>query len=80
MEPQSAADLIRDGNTRRLPPPFWSTSNAVSADILALFDERLRWRCDAAAYRDIWRRTPLRRERTEVLNGLLDGQNLETRR
>lgn len=36
MEPQSAADLIAT-STRRLSPPFWSTSNAVRPPIF--------WRC-----------------------------------
>ena len=67
MEPQSAADLIRDEHLKR----------AQAADILALFDERLRHdvMLRIATFGGV--QPAALAELTEVLNGLLDGQNLK---
>ena len=71
MEPQSAADLIRDEHPQIIATILVHLKRAQAADILALFDERLR--------HDVMLRiaTFALAELTEVLNGLLDGQNLK---
>ena len=77
MEPQMAADLIRDEHPQIIATILVHLKRAQAADILALFDERLR--------NDVMLRiatfggvqpTALA-ELTEVLNNLLDGQNLK---
>jgi len=77
MEPQSAADLIRDEHPQIIATILVHLKRNQAADILALFDERSR--------NDIMLRiatfggvqpTALA-ELTEVLNNLLDGQNLK---
>lgn len=42
MEPQSAADLIRDEHPQIIATILVHLKRAQAADILALFDERLR--------------------------------------
>ncbi|HGV0922333.1 TPA: flagellar motor switch protein FliG [Escherichia coli] len=74
MEPQSAADLIRDEHPQIIATILVHLKRAQAADILALFDERLR--------HDVMLRIATfggvqLAELTEVLNGLLDGQNLK---
>ena len=66
MEPQSAADLIRDEHPQ-----------IIATDILALFDERLRHdvMLRIATFGGV--QPAALAELTEVLNGLLDGQNLK---
>ncbi|HGP0980292.1 TPA: flagellar motor switch protein FliG [Klebsiella aerogenes] len=77
MEPQSAADLIRDEHPQIIATILVHLKRGQAADILAQFDERLR--------NDVMLRiatfggvqpTALA-ELTEVLNNLLDGQNLK---
>nr|AAA75241.1 flagellar switch protein [Escherichia coli] len=76
MEPQSAADLIRDEHPQIIATILVHLKRAQAADILALFDERLRH--DVMFVSHLWRRAPSAlAELTEVLNGLLDGQNLK---
>ncbi|EFK2902674.1 flagellar motor switch protein FliG [Shigella flexneri] len=80
MEPQSAADLIRDEHPQIIATILVHLKRAQAADILALFDERLRHDVmlriatfggvQPAALAELT-------ELTEVLNGLLDGQNLK---
>ncbi|EFW0376039.1 flagellar motor switch protein FliG [Shigella flexneri] len=80
MEPQSAADLIRDEHPQIIATILVHLKHAQAADILALFDERLRHDVmlriatfggvQPAALAEL-------AELTEVLNGLLDGQNLK---
>ncbi|EHD22018.1 MULTISPECIES: flagellar motor switch protein FliG [Brenneria] len=77
MEPQTAADLIRDEHPQIIATILVHLKRAQAADILALFDERLR--------NDIMLRIATfggvqpaaLAELTDVLNGLLDGQNLK---
>lgn len=77
MEPQSAADLIRDEHPQIIATILVHLKRGQAADILALFDERLR--------NDVMLRIatfggvqPVAlAELTEVLNNLLDGQNLK---
>uniref|UniRef100_UPI002DDDBDC8 Flagellar motor switch protein FliG n=1 Tax=Salmonella typhimurium TaxID=90371 RepID=UPI002DDDBDC8 len=74
MEPQSAADLIRDEHPQIIATILVHLKRSQAADILALFDERLR--------HDVMLRIATfggvqLAELTEVLNGLLDGQNLK---
>ncbi|AJQ99669.1 MULTISPECIES: flagellar motor switch protein FliG [Hafnia] len=77
MEPQAAADIIRDEHPQIIATILVHLKRAQAADILAQFDERQR--------NDVVLRiatfggvqpTALQ-ELTEVLNGLLDGQNLK---
>lgn len=77
MEPQSAADLIRDEHPQIIATILVHLRRSQAADILVLFDDKLR--------NDVMLRiatfggvqpTALA-ELTEVLNGLLDGQNLK---
>lgn len=77
MEPQSAADLVRDEHPQIIATILVHLKRGQAADILALFDERLR--------NDVMLRIatfggvqPVAlAELTEVLNNLLDGQNLK---
>jgi len=77
MEPQSAADLIRDEHPQIIATILVHLKRNQAADILALFDERAR--------NDIMLRIATfggvqpaaLAELTEVLNNLLDGQNLK---
>ncbi|BEM19153.1 flagellar motor switch protein FliG [Serratia marcescens] len=74
MEPQSAADLIRDEHPQIIATILVHLKRGQAADILALFDERLR--------NDVMLRIATfggvqPAELTEVLNNLLDGQNLK---
>ncbi|WP_302796497.1 flagellar motor switch protein FliG [Hafnia paralvei] len=77
MEPQAAADIIRDEHPQIIATILVHLKRAQAADILAQFDERQR--------NDVVLRiatfggvqpTALQ-ELTEVLNSLLDGQNLK---
>ncbi|MDN6681721.1 MAG: flagellar motor switch protein FliG, partial [Enterobacterales bacterium] len=77
MEPQAAADINRDDHPQIIATFLVLLKRAQAADILAQFDERQR--------NDVVLRiatfggvqpTALQ-ELTEVLNGLLDGQNLK---
>ncbi|WP_445374524.1 flagellar motor switch protein FliG [Photorhabdus tasmaniensis] len=77
MEPQMAADMIRDEHPQIIATILVHLSRGQAADILALFDDKSR--------NDIMLRiatfggvqpTALA-ELTEVLNNLLDGQNLK---
>lgn len=59
MEPQSAADLIRDEHPQIIATILVHLKRAQAADILALFDERLAPRRDVA-YRHFWWRAASR--------------------
>ncbi|MBF4982753.1 flagellar motor switch protein FliG, partial [Cronobacter sakazakii] len=77
MEPQSAADLIRDEHPQIIATILVHLKRAQAADILALFDERLRHDVmlrisSPGAAQPAVLAVPI-----EVLNNLLDGQNLE---
>ena len=77
MEPQSAADLIRDEHPQIIATILVHLKRAQAADVLTRFDERER--------NDIMLRIATfggvqpaaLAELTEVLNNLLDGQNLK---
>ncbi len=75
MEPQSAADLIRDEHPQIIATIL--VHQTPTADILALFDERLRHdvMLRIATFGGV--QPAALAELTEVLNGLLDGQNLK---
>ena len=75
MEPQSAADLIRDEHPQIIATILVHLKRAQAADILALFDERLRHdvMLRIATFGGV--QPAALAELTEVLNGLLDGQN-----
>lgn len=77
MEPQSAADLIRDEHPQIIATILVHLKRAQAADILALFDERLRndVMLRIATFGGI--QPAALAELTDVLNGLLDGQNLK---
>ncbi|MBJ7220427.1 MULTISPECIES: flagellar motor switch protein FliG [unclassified Brenneria] len=77
MEPQSAADLIRDEHPQIIATILVHLKRAQAADILALFDERLRndVMLRIATFGGV--QPAALAELTEVLNGLLDGQNLK---
>ncbi|RAT11997.1 flagellar motor switch protein FliG, partial [Lonsdalea quercina] len=77
MEPQSAADLIKDEHPQIIATILIHLKRAQSADILALFDERLRndVMLRIATFGGV--QPAALAELTEVLNGLLDGQNLK---
>ena len=74
MEPQSAADLIRDEHPQIIATILVHLKRGRAADILALFDERLRHdvMLRIATFGGVQSSQP-----TEVLNNLLDGQNLK---
>ncbi|OCQ51179.1 Flagellar motor switch protein FliG [Photorhabdus australis subsp. thailandensis] len=77
MEPQMAADMIRDEHPQIIATILVHLNRGQAADILALFDDKLR--------NDIMLRIATfggvqpaaLAELTEVLNNLLDGQNLK---
>ncbi|OON35565.1 flagellar motor switch protein FliG [Izhakiella australiensis] len=77
MEPQSAADLIRDEHPQIIATIMVHLKRAQAADILALFDERLRHdvMLRIATFGGV--QPAALAELTEVLNNLLDGQNLK---
>ncbi|MFP1745050.1 flagellar motor switch protein FliG [Lonsdalea quercina] len=77
MEPQTAADLIKDEHPQIIATILIHLKRAQSADILALFDERLRndVMLRIATFGGV--QPAALAELTEVLNGLLDGQNLK---
>ncbi|MEI9729394.1 flagellar motor switch protein FliG [Enterobacter hormaechei] len=76
MEPQSAADLIRDEHPQIIATILVHLKRGQAADILALFDERLRHdvMLRIATFGGV--QPAALAELTEVLNNLLDGQNL----
>jgi len=77
MEPQTAADLIRDEHPQIIATILVHLKRGQAADILALFDERLRHdvMLRIATFGGV--QPAALAELTEVLNGLLDGQNLK---
>ena len=77
MEPQSAADLIRDELPQIIATILVHLKRGQAADILALFDERLRndVMLRIATFGGV--QPAALAELTEVLNNLLDGQNLK---
>ena len=74
---ESAADLIRDEHPQIIATILVHLKRAQAADILALFDERLRHdvMLRIATFGGV--QPAALAELTEVLNGLLDGQNLK---
>ncbi|CAK8743681.1 Flagellar motor switch protein FliG [Sodalis praecaptivus] len=77
MEPQSAADLIRDEHPQIIATILVHLRRSQAADILVLFDEKLRndVMLRIATFGGV--QPAALAELTEVLNGLLDGQNLK---
>ncbi|MGG2143220.1 flagellar motor switch protein FliG [Symbiopectobacterium sp. RP] len=77
MEPQTAADIIRDEHPQIIATILVRLKRAQAADILALFDERLRndVMLRIATFGGV--QPSALAELTEVLNGLLDGQNVK---
>ncbi|EKM7512610.1 flagellar motor switch protein FliG [Klebsiella aerogenes] len=77
MEPQSAADLIRDEHPQIIATILVHLKRGQTADILAQFDERLRndVMLRIATFGGV--QPAALAELTEVLNNLLDGQNLK---
>ena len=77
MEPQSAADLIQEEHPQIIATILVHLKRAQAADILALFDEKLRndVMLRIATFGGV--QPAALAELTEVLNGLLDGQNLK---
>lgn len=77
MEPQSAADLIRDEHPQIIATILVHLKRSQAADIVAHFDERLRHdvMLRIATFGGV--QPAALAELTEVLNGLLDGQNLK---
>ncbi|XBS68363.1 flagellar motor switch protein FliG [Acerihabitans sp. KWT182] len=77
MEPQSAADLIREEHPQIIATILVHLRRGQAADILALFDEKLRHdvMLRIATFGGV--QPSALAELTEVLNGLLDGQNLK---
>lgn len=77
MEPQSAADLIRDEHPQIIATTLVHLKRGQAADILAQFDERLRndVMLRIATFGGV--QPAALAELTEVLNNLLDGQNLK---
>ena len=77
MEPQAAADLIRDEHPQIIATILVHLKRGQAADILALFDERLRHdvMLRIATFGGV--QPAALAELTEVLNGLLDGTNLK---
>ena len=75
MEPQSAADLIRDEHPQIIATILVHLKRGQAADILALFEERLRHdvMLRIATFGGV--QPAALAELTEVLNNLLDGQN-----
>ena len=77
MEPQSAADVIREEHPQIIATILVHLKRGQAADILALFDERLRHdvMLRIATFGGV--QPAALAELTEVLNNLLDGQNLK---
>ncbi|WP_213990989.1 flagellar motor switch protein FliG [Sodalis sp. dw_96] len=77
MEPQSAADLIREEHPQIIATILVHLRRGQAADILALFDEKLRHdvMLRIATFGGV--QPSALAELTEVLNGLLDGQNMK---
>ena len=77
MEPQSAADLIRDEHPQIIATILVHLKRGQAADILAQFEERLRndVMLRIATFGGV--QPDALAELTEVLNNLLDGQNLK---
>ncbi|QTF07984.1 flagellar motor switch protein FliG [Brenneria izadpanahii] len=77
MEPQSAAELIQEEHPQIIATILVHLKRAQAADILALFDERLRndVMLRIATFGGV--QPAALAELTEVLNSLLDGQNLK---
>ncbi len=77
MEPQTAADIIRDEHPQIIATILVHLKRAQAADILALFDERLRndVMLRIATFGGV--QPSALAELTEVLNSLLDGQNVK---
>ncbi|WP_338556653.1 flagellar motor switch protein FliG [Erwinia sp. E_sp_B04_7] len=77
MEPQAAADLIRDEHPQIIATILVHLKRSQAADIVAHFDERLRHdvMLRIATFGGV--QPAALAELTEVLNGLLDGQNLK---
>ena len=77
MEPQAAADLIRDEHPQIIATILVHLKRGQAADILALFDERQRndVMLRIATFGGV--QPAALAELTEVLNNLLDGQNLK---
>lgn len=77
MEPQMAADIIRDEHPQIIATILVHLKRGQAADILALFDEKLRndVMLRIATFGGV--QPSALAELTEVLNNLLDGQNLK---
>lgn len=77
MEPQSAADLIREEHPQIIATILVHLRRSQAADILVLLDEKLRndVMLRIATFGGV--QPAALAELTEVLNGLLDGQNLK---
>ncbi|MDC9776125.1 flagellar motor switch protein FliG [Proteus mirabilis] len=77
MEPQMAADIIRDEHPQIIATTLVHLKRGQAADILALFDEKLRndVMLRIATFGGV--QPSALAELTEVLNNLLDGQNLK---
>ncbi|MBG6248509.1 MULTISPECIES: flagellar motor switch protein FliG [Symbiopectobacterium] len=77
MEPQTAADIIRDEHPQIIATILVHLKRAQAANILALFDGRLRndVMLRIATFGGV--QPSALAELTEVLNGLLDGQNVK---
>ena len=77
MDPPSAADLIRDEHPQIIATILVHLKRSQAADILALFDDRLRHdvMLRIATFGGV--QPAALAELTEVLNNLLDGQNLK---
>lgn len=77
MEPQNAADLIQEEHPQIIATILVHLRRSQAADILALFEEKLRndVMLRIATFGGV--QPAALAELTEVLNGLLDGQNLK---
>ncbi len=77
MEPQMAADIIRNEHPQIIATILVHLKRGQAADILALFDEKLRndVMLRIATFGGV--QPSALAELTEVLNNLLDGQNLK---
>lgn len=77
MEPQMAADIIRDEHPQIIATILVHLKRGQAADILALFEEKLRndVMLRIATFGGV--QPSALAELTEVLNNLLDGQNLK---
>ena len=77
MEPQTVADIIRDEHPQIIATILVHLKRNLAADVLELFDERLRHdvMLRIATFGGV--QPAALAELTEVLNNLLDGQNLK---